>query len=227
MNFEDILSELKALADPEAVEGMSQFGINTVNTLGISIPELRKLAKKIGKDHIAAQKLWETEIHEARILASMVDKAKLTTGAQMEDWVKDFDSWDVCDQVCNNLFRKTPYAYQKAVEWSGRQEEFVKRAGFVLMATTAVHDKNSDDEKFIEYLEIIKDKSDDERNYVKKAVNWALRQIGKRNKNLNNEAIKTAEEIKKLEYKSAKWIAKDALRVLKSDKVQERLSFNK
>lgn len=227
MNFEDILKELKGLADPESVEGMSQFGISTENTLGISIPELRKLAKKIGKDHNVAQKLWESEIHEARILASMVDKAKLVTEAQMEDWVKDFDSWDVCDQVCNNLFRKTSYAYQKAVEWSVRQEEFVKRAGFVLMATTAVHDKKSDDDKFIEYLEIIKDKSDDQRNYVKKAVNWALRQIGKRNKKLNEEAIKTAEEIKKLEYKSAKWIAADALRELKSDKVKERLGFSK
>lgn len=225
MNFEDILSELKASADPEAVEGMSQFGINAENTLGISIPELRKLAKKIGKDHIAAQKLWETEIHEARILASMVDKPKLLTDAQMEDWVKDFDSWDVCDQVCNNLFRKTPYAYQKAVEWSGRQEEFVKRAGFVLMATTAVHDKKTNDKKFIEFLEIIKDKSDDQRNYVKKAVNWALRQIGKRNRILNKEAIKTAEEIKSLKYKSAKWIASDALRELKSDKVRERLGI--
>ena len=227
MNFKDILKELKKLADPESVEGMSQFGISTENTLGISIPELRKLAKKIGKDHNTAQELWESEIHEARILASMLDKAKLVTEAQMEDWVKDFDSWDVCDQVCNNLFRKTSYAYQKAVEWSVRQEEFVKRAGFVLIATTAVHDKKSDDDKFIEYLEIIKDKSDDQRNYVKKAVNWALRQIGKRNKKLNEEAIKTAEKIKKLEYKSAKWIAADALRELKSDKVKGKLGFSK
>jgi len=227
MNFKDILKELKKLADPESVEGMSQFGISTENTLGISIPELRKLAKKIGKDHNTAQELWKSEIHEAKILASMVDNPKLVTEAQMEEWVKDFDSWDVCDQVCNNLFRKTSFASRKAVDWSERQEEFVKRAGFVLMATTAVHDKKLDDKKFIEYLEIIKDKSDDKRNYVKKAVNWALRQIGKRNKKLNEEAIKTAEKIKKLEYKSAKWIAADALRELKSDKVKERLGFSK
>lgn len=227
MNFKDILKELKKLADPESVEGMSQFGISTENTFGISIPELRKLAKKIGKDHNTAQELWKSEIHEAKILASMVDKPKLVTEAQMEEWVKDFDSWDVCDQVCNNLFRKTSFASQKAVDWSERQEEFVKRAGFVLMATTAVHDKKLDDEKFIEYLEIIKNKSDDQRNYVKKAVNWALRQIGKRNKKLNEEAIKTAEEIKNREYKSAKWIAADALRELKSYKVKERLGFSK
>ena len=181
MTFEEIIKELKNSADSEAAAGMSRFGINTDNTLGISISDLRKLAKKIKRDHLTAQKLWETEIHEARILASIIDEPALVTEEQMENWVKDFDSWDLCDQVCNNLFRKTDYAYKKAAAWSGRSEEFVKRAGFVLIAVTAVHDKEADDKIFLDFLELVKNESEDDRNFVKKAVNWALRQIGKRN----------------------------------------------
>lgn len=216
MRFEVILKELKVLADPEVVEGMSRFGINTDNTLGISISDLRKLAKKIEKDHLTAQKLWAAEIHEARILASIIDEPELVTEVQMEDWVKDFDSWDLCDQVCNNLFRKTDYAYKKAAAWSGRPEEFVKRAGFVIMAVTAVHDKEADDEIFLDYLKLIKREAEDDRNFVKKAVNWALRQIGKKNKKLKKAALEAAEEIEKLDSKSANWIAKDALKELKN-----------
>jgi 3-methyladenine DNA glycosylase AlkD len=216
MRFEEILKELKALADAEVVEGMSRFGINTDNTLGISISDLRKLAKRIEKDHLTAQKLWAAEIHEARILASIIDEPELVTEEQMEDWVKGFDSWDLCDQVCNNLFRKTDYAYKKAAAWSERPEEFVKRAGFVLMAVTAVHDKEADDEIFLDYLKLIKREAEDDRNFVKKAVNWALRQIGKKNKKLKKAALETAEEIKQLDSKSASWIAKDALKELKN-----------
>lgn len=175
-----------------------------------------KLAKKIEKDHLTAQKLWAAEIHEARILASIIDESELVTEEQMEDWVKDFDSWDLCDQVCNNLFRKTDYAYKKAAAWSGRPEEFVKRAGFVLMAVTAVHDKEADDEIFLDYLKLIKREAEDDRNFVKKTVNWALRQIGKKNKKLKKAALETAEEIKQLDSKSASWIAKDALKELKN-----------
>lgn len=140
----------------------------------------------------------------------------------MEDWVKDFDSWDVCDQVCGNLFDKTSFAYTKTREWSERDEEFVKRAGFVLMAVLAVHDKGANDEQFLRFLEIIKEKATDERNFVKKAINWALRQIGKRNINLNKAAISTAKEIQKIRIKSTKWIAADALKELTSDKIQNK-----
>ena len=181
------------------------------------------MAKEIGKNHDLAQPLWSSGIHEARLLATMIDTPKSVTEIQMESWVKDFDSWDLCDQCCLNLFRKTPLAHQKAVEWSARQEEFVKRAGFVLMATLAVHDKKAGDEVFIAWLPFIKREATDERNFVKKAVNWALRQIGKRNLTLNQVAIQTAQAIQQLDSKSARWIATDALRELTSEKVQQRL----
>jgi len=197
MMLEKYLNQLKSLADPEAAVGMARFGINPDNTLGVSIPTLRKMAKEIGKNHNLAQQFWSSGIHEARILAGMVDDPGEVTVEQMERWAADFDSWDVCDQVCSNLFDKTRFAYQKAHEWSGREEEFVRRAGFVLMAALSVHDKKAEDEKFLEFLPLIKQGSQDERNFVKKAVNWALRQIGKRNMDLNKAAILTANDIQK------------------------------
>ncbi len=223
MEYNEVIAQLKSLAKPENIAGMARFGINPDNTLGIFIYELRKIAKKIGVDHKLAQKLWKSGIHEARLLAGFIDDAEMVTEKQMEDWVKDFDSWDICDQVCSNLFDKTEFAYKKAFEWSERAEEFVKRAGFVLMAALAVHDKEASDEKIMEFLPIIMREVGDDRNYVKKAINWALRQIGKRNRNLNAKAIETAEEIKKIKLKSARWIASDAIRELTSEKVQEKL----
>lgn len=203
---------------------MARYGINLKNTYGISSYELQRLAKEMGKDHSLAQQLWASSIHEARILASMVDKPEMVTDAQMESWVKDIDSWDVCDQCCSNLFDKTKFAYQKAEVWSKREEEFVKRAGFVLMAALSIHDKKAADEDFLKFLPMIKSESPDERNFVKKAVNWALRQIGKRNLNLNKIAIKTAKEIRQIDSKSARWIAGDAIRELTSEAVQKRLT---
>jgi len=223
MQYDDILKKLKSLSDPKAVEGMARFGINPENTFGVSIPNLRQIAKETGKDHALAQQLWASGIHEARILASMVDDPKMVTEEQLERWVKDFDSWDVCDQCCMNLFEKTQFAYQKAVEWSSNDKEFIKRTGFVLMARLAVSDKKADDKQFEPFLPIIKRESTDNRNFVKKAVNWALRQIGKRNLNLNGKAIETAEEIQEIDSKSARWIASDALRELTSQAVLERL----
>ena len=223
MMLEKYLKQLKSLADPEAAAGMARFGINPDNTLGVSIPTLRKMAKEIGKNHALAQQLWSSGIHEARLLAGMVDDPQEVTGEQMEGWVADIDSWDVCDQVCSNLFDKTRFAYQKAHEWSGREEEFVRRAGFVLMAALSVHDKKAGDEKFLEFLPLIKRGALDDRNFVKKAVNWALRQIGKRNMDLNKAAIETAKDIQKIDSKSAKWISSDALRELTYVKTQKRL----
>jgi 3-methyladenine DNA glycosylase AlkD len=223
MQYDDILKKLKSLSDPKAVEGMARFGINPENTFGVSIPNLRQIAKETGKDHALAQQLWASGIHEARILASMVDDPKMVTEEQLERWVKDFDSWDVCDQCCMNLFEKTQFAYQKAVEWSSNDKEFIKRTGFVLMARLAVSDKKADDKQFEPFLPIIKRESTDNRNFVKKAVNWALRQIGKRNLNLNGKAIETAEEIQEIDSKSARWIAADALRELTGQAVLERL----
>ena len=224
MDSDAILCRLRSLSNQENVAGMARFGINTKNTYGISIPDLRKIAKEVGRNHELALRLWKSGIHEARILASMIDDPKKVTSVQMEQWVRNFDSWDVCDQCCNNLFDKTPIANTKALEWSSRKEEFVKRAAFALMAALAAHGKTTDDAQFMAFLRVISVQSDDERNFVRKAVNWALRQIGKRSNGLNKAAIATAKKIQQHQSKSARWIAADALRELTSLSVQQRLS---
>ena len=221
-DYEEIIKRLKANSNRKNVEGMARFGINPTNTLGVSIPVLRKLGREAGTDHELAQKLWNSGIHEARIMATMIDDPAKVSIAQMERWVSEFDSWDVCDQCCSNLFDKTVYGHEKTIEWASRKEEFVKRAGFVLMATLAVHDKSANDPKFERYFRIISRESDDERNFVKKAVNWALRQMGKRNQRLNRGAIKTAREIQAKKSKAARWIAADALMELTSASVRSR-----
>ncbi len=224
MQYEDIVKRLKSLSDPEAVKGMARFGINTENTYGVSIPNLRRIAKEAGKDHALAKELWASGIHEAKILASMMDEPQLVTEEQMEVWVKDFNSWDVCDQVCMNLFDKVPLSWQKVIDWSRREEEFVKRAAYALIACLAWHDKEAEDEKFVELLPVVVKGAMDERNFVRKAVNWALRHIGKRNLNLNKAAIETAREIQGIDTKAARWIASDAIRELTSEVVQKRLA---
>jgi 3-methyladenine DNA glycosylase AlkD len=223
MNSDEVIDLLNAHSNADAVEGMARFGINPTNTLGVSIHAIRKIAKEIGTDHSLAQKLWASEIHEARVLAAMIDDPKEVTKTQMERWVKDFDSWDVCDQCCSNLFDKTTYAFQMARKWSSRDEEFVKRAAFALVAALAVHDKKSANAQFQSFLPIIKRESTDERNFVRKATNWALRQIGKRNMQLNLLALKTAKQIHQKNSKSARWIASDAIRELTSASVQKKL----
>lgn len=212
---QQVIAELKQYANPQSVEGMARFGIRPDNVLGISIPTLRKMAKELGKNHTLALELWNAGIHEAQILASMIDEPRLVSLEQMEAWVNAFDSWDVCDQVCGNLFDKTPYAYQKAVEWCHREQEFVRRAGFVMMAELVVHDKKAPDEAFTPFFPLIQQYAVDERNFVKKAVNWALRQIGKRNSTLHIQAVNWAEAIGKMDSKTARWVAKDALRELR------------
>ncbi len=223
MSSKEILKQLEALSNPRNVEGMARFGINPEKTYGVPIPTLRKMAKGIGKNHALAQQLWGSGIHEARLLATMIDDSEKVTEAQMESWVADFNSWDICDQCCSNLFDKTELAYQKAIEWSAKEREFTKRAGFVLMATSAVHDKSAPDEQFERFLPIIKRESTDERNFVWKAVDWALRQIGKRNLSLNQKAIETAKEIRAINSRSAKAIASRSLSELTDAKVKERL----
>lgn len=223
MTIKDVLTRLESQGNPKNVAGMARYGIIAKKAFGVSAPALRAIAKEVGRDHGLALKLWATEIYDARILAAFIDDPKLTTEVQMEQWVKDFSNWAICDGVCIHLFRKTPFAWKKAVAWSKRKEEFVKRAGFTLFATLAVHDKQADDKKFLKLLPIIKRASTDERNGVKKAVNWALRQIGKRNITLNESAIQTAKEIKKIDSPVARWIASDALRELTGTAVKDRL----
>jgi 3-methyladenine DNA glycosylase AlkD len=222
---ETAVKKLKSMANPKNVEGMARFGINPKNTLGVSIPFIRKLGKELGKDHRLAGELWETGIHEARILASLVEEPEKITSSQMDKWAADFDSWDVCDQVCMNLFDRTPFAYRKIVQWSGRREEFVRRAAFSLIASLACHDKAAKDAVFEKLLPVIKKASTDERNFVRKAVNWALRGVGKRNRKLNAKALETAREIAAMDSKAAKWIAKDAIREFESPAVRKRLGF--
>jgi 3-methyladenine DNA glycosylase AlkD len=219
-----ILEELRSQANPENVAGMQRYGINPMGTLGVSMPVLRQVARRIGVDHTLALQLWDSGVHEARILAGLVADPALLSEAQMEAWAADFDSWDVCDQVCSNLFDRSPLALCKAIEWSRRDEPFVKRAGFVIMAALAVHDKRMPDEQFEAFLVLIEDSAHDDRNYVKKAVNWALRGIGKRNDRLNRLAIECAGRIHTQESISARWVAGDALRELRSEKIQFKLA---
>lgn len=214
MEYSEILNQLKKMANPQVVAHKLNHGSLAKNSYGIMVKDLRKLAKKIGTNHSLALKLFKSNIHEAKKLASMIDDPEKVTESQMETWVKKFDAWDICDCCCSSLFVKTSLAWPKALEWNKRQKEYEKRAAFTLMAHLVFHDKTSKDYKFEQFFPIIKRESWDERNFVKKAVNWALRQIGKRNINLNKRAIATAKEIKKLDSKSAQWIANNALNEL-------------
>ena len=221
---EEVLKRLKAKARPDQLAGMARYGMTVKRRLGVSVPDMRKMAKELGKDHKLAIELWRTGIAESRIVAAMIDEPGKLSEVQMEDWVKDIDSWDVCDQVCMNLFEKTPLVWKKILDWSKREEEFVKRTAFALIACLAWHDKDAEDEKFIKLLPVMKREATDERDLVKKAVNWALRNIGKRNTSLNKAAIKTAKEILTIDSKAARWIASDAVRELESEPVKRRLT---
>ncbi|QEC80555.1 DNA alkylation repair protein [Mucilaginibacter ginsenosidivorax] len=211
MKVDEVIGLLRQQASPSYLAGMQRFGIDNSRALGVKLPNLRKLAKSIKKDHLLAQQLWDTGIHEARIIASLVDDPKMVTGQQIDNWTSDFYSWDLCDQVCGNLFDRTTFAIPKAIEFSARDEEYIKRAGFVLMAEYAIHNKLATDDVFLPFFSLIEREAWDNRNFVKKAVNWALRQIGKRNNTLKMEAIATANRILKQNHKSAKWIAFNAL----------------
>jgi 3-methyladenine DNA glycosylase AlkD len=224
MRYGEIMALLKSHYKPENIAGMARFGITSKKAYGVPMPELRKLARQIGKDHDLAQRLWVSGVLDARTLAALVDDPEQVTEEKMESWVADFDNWAICDTCCGSLFDRTKFAYRKAAEWSKREEEFVKRAGFALMAWLAVHDKKAEDRRFTRFLPLIKRQARDERNYVKKAVNWALRQVGKRNAALNREAVGLAEEIREIDSRAARWIAADALRELRSEAVQKRLA---
>lgn len=218
-----IIDRLRTMGSQKGREGMARYGIRTDRAFGVSIYVLRRMAREIGTDHAMALALWETGYHEARLLASIVDDPEQVTEEQMCRWVADFDSWDICDQVCSNLFDRTTYAWKKAFEWAEDGREFVRRAGFVIMAALAVHDKKADDAAFEQFYPVMKKHAMDDRNYVRKAVNWALRNIGKRNMALNASAIKTAREIQAIDSRAARWIAADALRELQGDRVRQRL----
>jgi 3-methyladenine DNA glycosylase AlkD len=223
MDIKDILRRFEEIGDPSLVVGMARFGIKTKKAYGVKMPVLKAMAKQIGKDHARALGLWAIDSRETRILATLVDDVDRLTEGQMEEWASQFDYWEICDQAIMNLFGPSRFAHKKAIEWCGREEEFVKRAGFVLVAWMGVHDKSSRDEVFEAFLPVIERAVTDDRKNVMKGVNWALRQIGKRNLRLNKRAIAVSERISRLDSKAAHWIASDALRELKSAKIVERL----
>jgi len=216
-----LLKELKAKANLINVEGMKRFGIQGGEMLGVSLPEIRKMVQGT-RDHQLALQLWDTRIHEARIMASIVDDPNLITREQMDKWGNDFNSWDVCDQVCTNLVDVSPLANELIIKWSANDREFVRRAAFATIAGVSVHNKIMKNEEFEPYFELIKRYANDDRNFVKKAVNWALRNIGKRNIPLCKRAIAVATQIEQMEGRSARWIARDALREL-----NQKLSANR
>jgi 3-methyladenine DNA glycosylase AlkD len=227
MNFSEVIEFLEAHADPEYAKGMARYNLPTDSLLGIRAAAANELVEKIGTDHGLALKLWLGPYRECRGVACRIADPAKVTEKLMEEWAARFDSWGICDVACGYLFCYAPFAWRKAVEWAGRDEEFVKRAAFSLMAGLAVNDKKAADKQFLPFLPVIKEHSGDERDFVKKAVNWALRQIGKRSPALNKAAIETAEEILELDTRSGRWIARDALRELRSDKVRKRLSTKK
>ncbi|QKJ28966.1 DNA alkylation repair protein [Mucilaginibacter mali] len=214
MTLTAALEHLKEHASPQYLAGMSRFGIDNSKALGVKLPVIRKLAKVIKKDQQLSLELWATDIHEARLLATMIGDPAQVSPQQMDTWAGDFSTWDVCDQACGNLFIRTPFVLDKIREYCTSDQEFVKRCGFVLMAEYAVHLKKATDDVFLSFLPIIEREAWDNRNFVKKAINWALRQIGKRNTLLKHTAIDTADRILEQDIKAARWIAKDALREL-------------
>jgi 3-methyladenine DNA glycosylase AlkD len=220
---EDVVARLRLLARPEALAGMARFGIATESALGVSMPDLRALSKSLGRNHALALELWRTPLRETRILASLLADARQMTEELMESWTRDFADWEVCDQCCINLFGKTSFARHFALTWSGAEPEFVKRAGFVLMARIATTDRRASDASFEPFFTRVTRESTDRRNYVRKAVNWALRQIGKRDRALNEIAIAVARTLAAAEDKTARLIGSDALRELTSPAVRARL----
>jgi 3-methyladenine DNA glycosylase AlkD len=227
MTRDQVLADLRALGDADFKAGLSRFGINSGTALGIRLPVLRHYARSHRKNHQLALELWETQVHEARLLAVFIADPKQVTAGLLEQWVVAFDSWDICDQACGSLFVKTPFAWDKAREWAGRKPEFEKRAGFSLMAYLAVHDKKATGESFLSLFPLLKAGADDDRNFVKKAVNWALRQIGKRNVALHQAVMALARDIQGQGSKSARWIAADALRELQGQQVLVRVQQKK
>ena len=220
---EQVISELRNLAEAKNREGMARYGIETSNALGVSMPNIRSVAKSTKRNHELALSLWKTGLHEARILAGLLEEPDKVTREQMDEWVADFNSWDVCDQVCMNLFDRLPQADDAIMKWHTNEREFVKRAAFAMIAARAVHLKKLPDDVFLKYLPMIRDASSDQRNFVKKAVNWALRQIGKRSAYLHTPALALAKELAANGNKSAGWIGRDAVKELESAKVLARL----
>ncbi|HYJ89424.1 MAG TPA: DNA alkylation repair protein [Pyrinomonadaceae bacterium] len=225
MDKDEVLKWLERKGTRKYVEGMSRYGIQTdKRVFGVSVGTLRSFAKQLGKDHALAAELWKSGCYEGQMLATLIDDRKLVTRSQMNAWAADFDNWAICDTACFHLFDRTPFAWQKAHQWSTSRHEFVKRAAFAMMAGLTIHDKAAPDKQFLELLPLIETGAHDDRNFVKKAVNWALRSIGKRSQALNTAAIASAKGLAQSEEAVCRWVGKDALRELSSQKVKSRLA---
>jgi 3-methyladenine DNA glycosylase AlkD len=219
-----ILAELRALGSEANRTGMARYGINTDHAFGISMAALRPIARRLKRDHDRAAALWQTGFHEARLLAVLTDEPKKVTAAQMDAWAADFDSWDVCDQACSKLFVKTPFVEDRIALWAEDDREFVRRAGFALLAAYAVHGRSIPDARFVALLALVGRHAEDPRNFVKKAVNWALRQIGKRSPSLHTPALAVAEKLATAEDRTARWIGRDAVKELTDPVQRERIA---
>lgn len=218
----EILRRLKAQGSAENVAGMARFGITVRNAYGVPTGPLEAMARELGRNHGLARELWATGNREARIVSTYIADPKALTRSEMDRWVRDFDSWDICDGCAIHLFRKSPFAWERALKWAVQKREFVRRAGFAMIATLAVHDKQAPDETFLEVLPLIEQTAEDDRNFVKKAVNWALRQIGKRNAALSVAAMQVAERLAQSENRTARWIGKDAIRDINASWTRKR-----
>jgi 3-methyladenine DNA glycosylase AlkD len=219
-----VLASLKRSGNKKTRDGLSRYGIPADKAVGVSVGKLRQLAKRFGRNHELALALWETDCYEARMLASFVDEPGRVTPHQMDRWSRDFDNWAICDTICFHLFDRTPHAWRKIPQWARRRDEFVKRGAFALLASLTVHDKQAEDERFLRGLVLVERAADDERNFVKKAVNWALRSIGKRNAALHAAAVAVAHRLADKDSPAARWVGKDALRELISPAVTRRLA---
>jgi 3-methyladenine DNA glycosylase AlkD len=224
MTVEEVLAWLREHGSQEQIDGLARYGITTDRAVGVSVGTLQSLAKRLGKDHTLAEQLWETGCYEARMLASFIGEPARVTPEQMDAWVEDFDNWAVCDTVCFHLWDRTPHAWQKARQWATAEREFVKRTGFVLMACLVAHDDDAQDADFLPFLPLIEESARDERNFVKKGVNWALRNIGRCSPALNAAALEVAERLAASDEPSCRWVGKDARRELTSAKVQAKLA---
>ncbi len=223
MTCSQIIRKLETMGSAANIEGMSRYGIRPGRALGVSMATIRSLARELGTSHQLALELWDAGYHESRLLAALLADPLLVDGPLMERWAAQFDSWALCDTTCGSLFRKAGPAWEMARQWCCREELYVKRAGFAMMAWLAVHDKKASDAQFHKLLTLISREAGDERPLVKKAVNWALRQIGKRNVRLNARAIELAVSLAQNGGKAQRWVANGALRELTGGKVQQRL----
>ncbi|HKO90820.1 MAG TPA: DNA alkylation repair protein [Polyangiaceae bacterium] len=224
VDAEGVVATLKRMGSQRTRDGMARYAIPSDQAFGVPVGELRAFAKRLGPSHALAAALWDSGWYEARMLACFVDEPALVTSAQMDRWCRDFDNWAICDTACFHLFDRTPHAFGRIAAWSRRRPEFVRRGAFALLASVALHDKESGDEPFLRTLPLIEAAASDERNFVKKSVSWALRGIGGRSRELSLAALALGERLSASDEPTQRWVGKDVLRELRKPALQKRLA---